>query len=309
MQSTPNPLRIRHVLIGLVVSLGIWLAAVGLISFDPVPSGIDIASGSSTFRDQCGACHILDKGVTIQHGPNFYEIGKVAGSRKPGLTAAEYILESILDPHAFVAPQNWSGMPKSVAHDLSPDAIRNIVAYLASRGARPDYNEIQRLKIPDMRQDAPVRIVRRQDMKLAERVLGEKGECLDCHSLHRNAEYQWFAPGLFDVGLVDEQLLRESIVDPDKVVSPAHVGIKMMLENGQLLTGKLISQTDEQIVLVSRNEQNRPVILKVAMSEIEQEDGQPLIRQSDTSPMPTGLDKLLTAKELEAVITLIRQLN
>lgn len=309
MQPTPNPLRFHHVLIGIILSLGIWAATVGLISYDPVPSGIDLASGGSLFRDHCGACHILDKGITMHHGPNFYDIGKVAGMRKPGMTAAEYILESILEPRAFVAPQNWNGMPKNVAHELSPDTIRNIVAFLASRGARPDYDEIQRLEIPDMQQDAVVRIVRRQDMELAENVLRGPGECLNCHSVYRNAEHQVFAPGLFDVGLVDEQLVRESIVDPNKVVSPAHVGIKMMLQNGQLVTGMLISRSDERIVLVARNEQNQPVVLEVAMSEIDQEDGQPMIRSSEISRMPTGLDKDLTPAELDAVITMIMQLN
>jgi hypothetical protein len=45
------------------------------------------------------------------------------------------------------------------------------------------------------------------------------------------------------------------------------------------------------------------------MSEIEKEDGQPLILRSETSPMPTGLDQLLTPEELEAVISMIGQLN
>ena len=309
MQQTPDPLRIRYVLIGIALSLGIWMATVGLMSFDPVPRGIDIASGSGTFRDHCEACHVLDKGVTLHHGPNFYDIGKVAGTRKPDLTAAEYILESILDPEAFVAPQNWKGMPKNVAHDLSPDAIRNIVAFLASRGARPDYDEIRRLEIPDLQQDAPVRIVRRQDMELAEQVVRERGQCLHCHSLHRNAEHLVFAPGLFGVGLVDDQTLRESLVDPNKVVSPAHLGVTVFLESGQVLSGRLISQTDDRLVLLARNDQNHPVRVEVAMSEVEEEDGQLLILPSETSPVPTGFDQLLSPEELDAVVTMIEQLN
>ena len=305
----PNPFRFRYALIGIVLSLGTWLATVVLISFDRVPKGIDMAAGRSTFHEHCEACHILDKGITLQHGPNFFEIGKVAGTRKPDLTAAEYILESILDPRAFAAPQNWSGMPKSVAHELSPDAIRNIVAYLASRGARPDYDEILRLKIPDMRQDGPTRIIRRDVMEVGERVLRGRGECLNCHSTYRSAENQVFAPGLFSVGLVDEPLIRESITDPDRVLPPAHADVKIVLKNGQLVTGKLISQTAEQLVVVARNEQNQPVRVEAAMSEIENEDGQPMVARSQKSPMPTGLDQTLTAEELEAVVTTIRQLN
>jgi mono/diheme cytochrome c family protein len=309
MPQLANPFRFRYALIGTVLSLGTWLATIVLISFDPVPKGIDLADGRNTFHEHCEACHILDKGITLQHGPNFYEIGKVAGTRKPGLTAAQYILESILNPRAFAAPQNWSGMPKSVAHELSPDSIRNVVAYLAGRGARPDYDEILRLEIPDMRQAASTRVIRRDQMELGEAALRGRGECLNCHSMYRSAEYQVFAPALFGAGLVDEQNIRESVVDPNKELPPAHVDIKIVLKNGKLVLGKLISRTAEKLVLVARNEQNQPEPQEVAMAEIETEDGQPMIANSEKSPMPTGLDQTLTAEELEAVITMIRQLN
>lgn len=300
--------RIRYNVIAIILPLGIWSATIGLLSFDPVVGNIDIKSGGATFRNRCGACHLLEKGVTTHHGPNLYDIGRIAGTRKPDLTAAQYILESILDPGAFVAPQNSSGMPKSVVHELSSDAIRNLVAFLSSRGARPDYKEIMRLKIP--KQTAPsVRTVRRQDMELAELVLRKRGKCLECHSLHKNAEHRVFAPALFEVGLVDEQVVRESILDPNKVMSPDYAGVNVFLEDGQVISGRLISQTDERLVLLARDEQYHPVRLEVAMSEIEEEDGQPMIQASNTSAMPTGLNQLLTPEELEAVILMIGQLN
>ena len=308
-QHTTPPFRLHHVAVAVALPLGVWLVTVGLMSFEPAAGSINIKSGSATFRDRCGACHILEQGITTHHGPNFYDIGKVAGTRKPDLTAAEYILESMLDPEIFVARQNRRGMPRNAASDLSPDDIRNIVAFLASRGARPDYDEIQRLDIPGLQTEPAVRIVRRQDMELAEHVLRERGECLQCHSLHRNAEHQLFAPGLFGVGLVDEQMVRESIVEPNKVVSPFYVGVNVFLANGRTVSGKLISQTDDRLVLFARNEQNNPVRVEVPMSEIEKEDGQPLILRSETSPMPTGFNQLLTSEELEAVISMIGQLN
>jgi hypothetical protein len=81
------------------------------------------------------------------------------------------------------------------------------------------------------------------------------------------------------------------------------------LDNGQVVSGKPISQTDEQLVLLTRDEQNRPVRREVAISEIETEDGHPMILDSETSPMPTGFPQLLTSEELTAVISMIRQLN
>ncbi len=308
MPHIPPSFRIRHAVIAVVLPLGIWLATVGFMSFEPAAGSISTASGSATFRDRCGACHILEKGITTHHGPNLYGIGREAGRRKPDLSAAEYILESILDPEAFVAPHNHRGMPKNVVRDLSADDIRDIVAFLASRGAKPDYDEIRRLVIPE--QPAPtVRTIRRQDMELGEHVVRERGGCLQCHSLYRNAEYQVFAPGLFGVGLVDEQLVRESIVDPSKVVSPVHKSVNVFLESGKVVAGTLISQTNHRLVLLSRNEKNDPIRVEVPLSDIEREDGQPLILRSEISPMPSGLDKLLTPEELEAVISMIGQLN
>ena len=309
MQPTSHSSRIGHLVIAVGLPLGIWLATFGFLSFEPSAGEINLSSGSATFRDRCGACHILEKGISTHYGPNLYDFGKVAGTRKPDTTAAEYILESILDPAAFVAPTNHAGMPSNVASDLSADDVRNVVAFLASRGARPNYDEIRQLEIPEPPPEPPTRTVRRNDMELAAQVLREKGGCLQCHSLHRNAEHRLLAPGLFGVGLVDEQMIRESIVDPNKVVSPNHVGVNVFLESGKIVSGRLISQTDERLVLLARNSQNDPVRVEVALSDIENEDGQPMIVRSHTSPMPTGLKQQLTTEEMDAVITMIRQLN
>jgi hypothetical protein len=51
-------------------------------------------------------------------------------------------------------------------------------------------------------------------------------------------------------------------------------------------------------VIVARDEDNYPVQIEIAVSEIEEEDGQPLILHSTTSLMPTGLDQLLTPRNL-----------
>ena len=168
-----------------------WSATVGILSRQPNTGNISVVAGGAKFRDYCGACHIVEKGITTHHGPNLYEIGKVAASRKPDMTAAAYLLESILDPAAFVAPTNRAGMPKNIARDLAPDEIRDIVAYLASRGGTPRYDEIRTLEIPDLRPDQSTPTpVRRDQMQLAEHVLREKAACLECHSLFRNAEHQ-----------------------------------------------------------------------------------------------------------------------
>ena len=167
------------------------------------------------------------------------------------MTAAEYILESILDPAAFVAPSSRPGMPRNVVAELPPDDVRNIVAFLASCGAYPDYDEIVNLQIPDRRTDQSQHtLVRLQDMELAEQVLHDKAGCLKCHSLHHVPESKVYAPGIFGVGLTDKQTLRESVVDPYKEIKPNYYSVNVVLQNGEVITGRLMSQDERAIDVV-----------------------------------------------------------
>ena len=51
----------------------------------------------------CGACHTIEGVSTGLLGPDLTHIGTDAATRKPDLSAEEYITESIRDPEAFVA--------------------------------------------------------------------------------------------------------------------------------------------------------------------------------------------------------------
>jgi putative heme-binding domain-containing protein len=202
-------------------------------------------------------------------------------------------------------------MPKNLAVELSPDAIRNIVAFLASCGAFPDYDEIARLEIPDRRSDQMEQVaVHREDMDLAMHVLQKKGSCLQCHALHSQPEYQALAPALFGVGLTDNVLVRQSVVDPNKSVAPVFRSVNVVLQTGKQLSGRMMSQTADRLVLLTYDSENQRFEQReIPMTEIEHEDGRPLILESKASMMPSGFAKSLTQEEIEAVITLIRQLN
>jgi hypothetical protein len=59
----------------------------------------------------CAACHTIDgisEGVV---GPDLTHLGVDAASRKPGMSAEEYIFESIRNPEAFVAPDVNRAIP------------------------------------------------------------------------------------------------------------------------------------------------------------------------------------------------------
>jgi putative heme-binding domain-containing protein len=184
------------------------------------------------------------------------------------------------------------------------------VGFLASCGAYPDYDQIARLEIPDRRTPAgEPTAVRLEDMQLAEQVLREKGACLQCHRLHSVPECRIFAPALFNVGLSDVKQLHDSLVDPYKEIKPNYASVSVVLRNGQVVSGRLLSRTDRALTLCMRDDKNELALRDIPLAEVEQEDGQPLIEPSPTSIMPTGFDKLLTEDEIQALLTLIHQLN
>lgn len=300
---------VRLILVSLALPLLIWGASIALMSYHPSARGFNLAQGAATFRDRCGACHFLDQGITTHHGPNLHSIGADAATRKAGVSAARYLLESILDPDAFVAPHNRRGMPRNVARDLSQESIRNLVAFLASRGSSPNYGEIRALNIPDFSVQHERRVVRLDQMELAERAMRGKANCLQCHSPYRNAEYQVFAPSLFGMGLTDVQQIRESIIKPSRVVPPAYSSVAVCLANGEVVAGKLISSNEDAIVLLTQDGQGQWICRDLPLSELDTDDETPALTPVPLSPMPTGFDKLLSDQELEAIVTLVRQLN
>ena len=78
----------------------------------------------------CRICHSLEKGETII-GPSFYGIANRAGERVPGLTAEEYLHQSIVDPNAYVVSGYPSGqMIQNFGTILTEEEIQDLIAFL-----------------------------------------------------------------------------------------------------------------------------------------------------------------------------------
>ncbi|MCA9138720.1 MAG: c-type cytochrome [Planctomycetales bacterium] len=301
---------LRRIAISTLLPLATFGTTLAFMSVPPNTRGIDLDSGGELFSVHCGSCHFAKVGFPAHHGPNLHDIGNTGALRRPNQSAAEYILESILDPAAYLAPSGRPGMPANVAAELAPEEIRNIVGYLASRGAFPDYDEILGLEIPDRRSAAAEpTLVRHADMELAERVLREKGACIQCHSLDNSPEGAVFAPGLFGVGLGNAKAVRDSIIDPHRDIHPRYKMATVLLASGQIVSGNLVSRDDDRLTLCTKDSQNRLTMKEISLADIEHNNGQPVIKESQVSLMPEGFDKSLTEQEIDAVINLIRQLN
>jgi mono/diheme cytochrome c family protein len=83
----------------------------------------------------CNACHMIDQPQTDTNrgivGPNLGNLHETAGTRVPGLSAEEYVRQSIVDPNAHVEPGYLPGlMPQDLARVMTEEEIDSLVAWL-----------------------------------------------------------------------------------------------------------------------------------------------------------------------------------
>ena len=100
--------------------------------------------GAQIFEDPgpqgtpCARCHSLDgsslaSSYTSASGPTLLGISERAGSIVPGVSAEEYIRESILDPLAYL-PEGWTDtMPKFYGTTLTEEQVESLVAFLLTK--------------------------------------------------------------------------------------------------------------------------------------------------------------------------------
>ena len=78
----------------------------------------------------CRLCHSLEPDVRLV-GPSLYDIGATAADRVPGLSAEEYLYQSIVEPDAYVVPGYPAGtMPPDARERLTEEQIQDLVAFL-----------------------------------------------------------------------------------------------------------------------------------------------------------------------------------
>jgi mono/diheme cytochrome c family protein len=123
----------------------------------------------------CLVCHkVADRGN--ERGPDLRQAAAKAASRRPGLSAEAYLVESLVDPDAFIVP----GFPKMMPPAQKPPAnlsmaeVKGIVAYLQALGG----GEITVRVLPDDVASAGARGPRNRGRELA-----EQHSCLGCHRI------------------------------------------------------------------------------------------------------------------------------
>ena len=91
------------------------------------------STGNLLVAKGCGACHAVTdlSGATGVLGPNLDGIGSRASSRQQGLSAEEYIRESIESPAAFVV-EGFDPIMPELRSTLTDSEFEQLVSYLMS---------------------------------------------------------------------------------------------------------------------------------------------------------------------------------
>lgn len=89
-----------------------------------------LALGQELFTTTCTGCH----GATNGAGPALTGMGERAAERVEGLSAAEYLHQSIVEPGAFVVENFNNIMPATYGDQFSEDELDALVAYILAEG-------------------------------------------------------------------------------------------------------------------------------------------------------------------------------
>ena len=89
--------------------------------------------GKGTEAPPCSTCHRVEEGGSgLALGPGLEDIASRAATRVEGMSAEEYLRESILDPEAYEVSGYRVGMFSGYGEYFSGQDVADLVAYLLS---------------------------------------------------------------------------------------------------------------------------------------------------------------------------------
>lgn len=118
-------------------TIGVAEGEIYNLAINDAPLAAEADAGRSLYEEGnlgtntgCRICHSLEPGV-VQVGPSLDGVATRAAARVPGLTAEDYIRQSILDPDAYVVEGFPSGqMLQNFGDLLTEEDIENLIAFL-----------------------------------------------------------------------------------------------------------------------------------------------------------------------------------
>ena len=117
------------------------------------------------------------------------------------------------------------------------------------------------------------------------------GTCAKCHIVRK--EGKEVGPNLSEIGSkLSRQAMLESILYPSAGISHNYETYSVRLENGNVITGLLVSKTDKEVVLKT----NDAIVRTYKQGDIE------AMKKQSVSMMPSDLQKNLSAQDLVDIV-------
>ncbi len=192
----------------------------------------------------CLLCHKTTE-VGNTRGPDLRGVGGRAAGRKPGMSAEAYLIESLVDPGAYVVAEFATAGGASIMPaadrppaDLSPTEFKALLAYLQSLGGE--------ITVEITAEDVAAAAARKE--KPPEPTSTHPGfalltaqGCVACHDV--TADTRLIGPPLTNVReRLSAAEIRQSIVDPNAVVAEGYQAGLMIANFADLLTAEELDQ-------------------------------------------------------------------
>lgn len=274
-------------------------------------------------KGKCYTCHAVGSRGNAIRGPNESEagpLGMAIGARaeerarersratgKP-FTATDYLVESTVDPGAYVVQGYKNEMPNPLRPPigLRPEEVKAAVAYLQSLGGTVD---VAAIKLPaGVEAAAKAAAVVNEwrpyipgDPKKGEELFfnpESNAACAKCHAV--NGRGGTVGPELTGVaGTRDPRFITQSILDPSKEIASGYEPILIITKEGQYLSG-IIKREDANAIEIADNQGQ---LHKVSKGQIQDKAPQ------KTSLMPENFREILTVEEFHHILAYLLTLK
>ncbi|MBI1924897.1 c-type cytochrome [Candidatus Poribacteria bacterium] len=260
-------------------------AAVDVSSIERTPEAF-IEAGQAIFngKGKCHTCHTLDPSGPKGRCPDLIGVGTRAATRKPGMTAKQYFIESLYEPSAYLVPGYGKIMPPvwKPPIGLSNLEIETVIAFLQSQGGEVD---VTPFKPPVVTGSATAEAealppILSGDPERGKTVFVQVAKCIACHNIAgiekpagqtlEGVEVVT-APDLTDIAALNSmRYIEESILKPNAEIVSGY-GSATVQVGGTSVQGTLVSQDNEKIVLRMKDAGGKEEERTILLSELSPE--------------------------------------
>ncbi|MDE0299562.1 MAG: c-type cytochrome [Candidatus Poribacteria bacterium] len=256
-----------------------------------------VEAGEAIFngKGKCNTCHTLDPSAPKGRCPDLSDIGVLAGTRQPGVSTKDYLIESTYEPHKFLVPGYGNIMPPvwKPPISLTELEIETVIAFLQFQGGEVDLTKFEPpvdigSAITEVEVLPPLLL---GDVERGKRVFVDGAKCIACHAvagieqpagqtLDDGVEVV-AAPDLTDIASLNSmRYIEESIVKPNALIVSGY-GSVTVKTNGASIQGTLTFQDEEKITVRVKDAGGIETEQTLLLSELDPEPIEELTNLKD----------------------------